>query len=176
MNKKLGINEIVEELDKESRKLEEKLELEIMLHEMATIYAGSKLSVIVNPDSGRNFYNMEYFKVFHGDSFKKANDLARIKFREPAYIKHDNQGGKKDFRLNHKDKKELNRIMHTPSQLYDNMTAWQDAIVQFNHEAYHIPQKECLKLTQKFLDSLPDSDPRKKYLPIDLPITDYSNL
>lgn len=151
-------------------------ELNLILNEMATVYTGDKLSIIVNPDSTRNLQNIEYFKVFHGSSFRKSKDLIRIRFRSADYEKHSNEAGKKDFKLNAKDKKELNRILNLPSDLYDGYTMWQDVIMQFNHEAYHIPLKDCKELTQSVIDSLPDDDIRKKCIPIDLPITDYSTL
>lgn len=151
-------------------------ELELTLNEMATTYTGNRLSVIVNPDDGRNLYNIEYFKVFHGSSFRKARDLTRIRFRALEYEEHDNEAGKKNFKLNASDKKELKRIMESPSELYDEYTIWQDTIMQFNHEAYHIPLKICKNLTQEVIDNLPDGDIKKKCLPIDLPITDYSSL
>lgn len=72
-------------------------ELLIALNEMATVFTSDKLSVIVNPDSTRNLYNVEYFKVFHGNSFRKATDLPRIKFRTPEYENHNNEAGKKRF-------------------------------------------------------------------------------
>lgn len=151
-------------------------ELSIVLNEMATVYSGNKLSVIVNPDDGRNLKNIEYYKVFHGSSFKKAEDLTRIRFRTPEYETHNNEAGKKNFKLNSKDKKELNRIFSLPSELYDGYTMWQDTIMQFNHEAYHIPIKDCKNLTQEVIDSLPNDDVRKNCLPIDLPMPDYKAL
>lgn len=151
-------------------------ELQIVLNEMATTYSGEKLSVIVNPDDGRNLQNIEYFKVFHGPSFRKATDLARIRFRIPQYENHKTEAGKKNFKLNSKDKKELQRIFTQPSELYDGYTIWQDTIMQFNHEAYHIPLKECKNLTQEVIDSLREDNIRKRCIPVDLPLTDYSTL
>ena len=151
-------------------------ELQIVLNEMATTYSGEKLSVIVNPDDGRNLQNIEYFKVFHGSSFRKVTDLARIRFRIPQYENDKNEAGKKNFKLNSKDKKELQRIFTQPSELYDGYTIWQDTIMQFNHEAYHIPLKECKNLTQEVIDSLKEDDIRKRCIPVDLPLTDYSTL
>lgn len=150
-------------------------ELQI-LNEMATTYSGDKLSVIVNPDDTRNLQYIEYFKVFHGSSFRKAKDLTRIRFRFPQYEEHNNEAGKLNFKLNAKDKKELKRIFESPSELYENMTIWQDTIMQFNHEAYHIPLKECKTLTTEIIENLPDTDIRKKCIPVDLPLTDYSKL
>lgn len=151
-------------------------ELTIILNEMATTYSGDKLSIIVNPDDGRNLQNVQYFKVFHGRSFRKVQDLARIRFRTPEYEHHRNEAGKKDFKLNSKDKKELMRILQSPSELYDGYTIWQDTIMQFNHEAYHIPLKDCKNLTQEVINSLTNNDIRKKCLPVDLPLTDYTKL
>lgn len=151
-------------------------ELQIILNEMTTTYTGEKLSVIVNPDDSRNLFNNEYFKVFHGSSFRKAKDLTRIRFRKAEYEIHKNEAGKKNFKLNSKDKKELQRIFQEPSELYEGYTIWQDTIMQFNHEAYHIPLKECKNLTQEVIDKLTESDIRKRCIPVDLPLTDYSTL
>ena len=48
--------------------------------------------------------------------------------------------------------------------------------MQFNHEAYHIPLKECKNLTQEVIDKLTENDIRKICIPVDLPLTDYSTL
>ena len=149
-------------------------ELYVQLNEMATIFNSNKLSVIVSTDDTRNFYNEEYFKVFHGSSFRKATDIARIKFRASSYIIH--KSDKENFKLNSKDKKELTRIFNLPSEMYDGYTIWQDCIMQFNHEAYHIPFKQCLQLTQEYLNTLENDNPVKKYLPIDLPMPNYMEL
>lgn len=89
-------------------------ELTIILNEMAPTYSGDRLSIIVNPDDGRNLQNIEYFKVFHGRSFRKAQDLARIRFRTPEYEHHRNEAGKRDFKLNSKDKKRINENITKP--------------------------------------------------------------
>lgn len=149
-------------------------EMYYQLNEMASIYNGDALSIIVNPDSTRNHYTVEYFKAFHGKSFRKATDICRIKFRTPEYIIH--KSGRENFKLNTRDKKELLRIFNLPSEIYDNYTMWQDCIMQFNHEAYHISFKECIKLTQEYLDTLEENNPMKKYLPIDLPMPNYMEL
>ena len=38
-------------------------ELTNVLNEMATVYSGNKLSIIVNPDDSRNLKNIEYYKM-----------------------------------------------------------------------------------------------------------------
>lgn len=68
------------------------------------------------------------------------------------------------------------RILQNPSELYDGYTIWQDTIMQFNHEAYHVPLKDCKNLTKEVINSLHTDDIRKKCIPVDLPLTDYTKL
>ena len=150
-------------------------EIELSMNEMATIYKG-KLSLIVTPDANRNLFNDEYFKVFKGTNYRKATEICRIKFREPIYIEHRNKDGKANFKLSSTEKKLLIKTIELPSNIYDNMTIWQDLIMMFNSEAYGFSIKESSKLTMEVINSLPENDPRKKYLPIDLPTPNYKEL
>lgn len=144
------------------------------LWEMSLVARDEKSYIGVNPDSSRNFFNIEYFKIFNSPSFTKATKEARIKFRSPEYIVHKDR--KENWVLNSKEKSHLMSLLEQPSKYEDSCTAWQYAIMQFNLEAYDIPHRETRNLTREFLYRLPDNDKRKKYLPFDLEMPDYSKL
>ena len=57
-------------------------------------------------------------------------------------------------------------------QLYTNYKNWQ---IQ-NKEKKELLYGKTKNLTKQFIDSLPDTDIRKKCIPVDLPITDYTTL
>ena len=141
---------------------------------MSTIARDELMYVGVNPDSGRNFFGMEYFKLFNSPSYTTSTKEARIKFRTPKYVKH--RDNKENWVLNAKEKSHLMNLLIQPSKYEDDCTVWQYGIMQFNLEAYDVSHKETRQITQKYLDTLSDDDVRKKYLPFDLKTPDYSNL
>ena len=141
---------------------------------MSTIARDEIMYVGVNPDSGRNFFGMEYFKLFNSSSYTKSTKEARIKFRTPEYIRH--RDNKEIWVLNAKEKSHLMNLLIQPSKYEDDCTVWQYGIMQFNLEAYDVSHKETRQMTQEYLNTLSDDDVRKKYLPFDLETPDYSNL
>ena len=127
------------------------------------IYVGVTL------DYGRNWYNIEYFKVYNSPSFSKATKVARIKFREPEYIHH--KGSKKNWNLNVSERKDLVEFLESKSTNFKDYTVWQECIMYFNLQVYNIPYPES-----QVLCSADTEDPNNKYyraLPIDLEIPDY---
>lgn len=144
------------------------------LWEMSMVARDTQCYIGVNPDIGRNLYNMEYFKVFNSPSFIKATKEARIKFRSSEYVQH--RDNKKPWILNSKEKEHLIEQLSKPSKYEDNCMVWQYGIMQFNLEAYDISHKETRKITKEFQASLPEDDERKKYLPFDLEMPNYERL
>lgn len=161
-----------------TNKLEKTLQQAIdedYLYEFASIAKGNNNFIAVNPDPSRGWYGEEYFKVYNNDNARKADKVIRIKFRSPEYVYHKNSDGKKDWNLNLKEKKTLIKLLQTPSK-FDNLSNWQYAILQFNLEAFDISYKDCLKLTMEKQSKMDENNPRKYYLPIDLPMPDYTKL
>ena len=161
-----------------TNKLEKTLQQAIdedYLYEFASIAKGNNNFIAVNPDPSRGWYGEEYFKVYNNDNAKKADKVIRIKFRSAEYVYHKNSDGKKDWNLNSKEKKTLIKLLQTPSK-FDNLSNWQYAILQFNLEAFDISYKDCLKLTMEEQSKMDENNPRKYYLPIDLPMPDYTKL
>lgn len=146
------------------------------LYEFASIAKGDNNFIAVNPDPSRGWYKKEYFKAYNNDNARKADKVIRIKFRTPEYVYHKNKDGKKDWSLNSKEKKLLIRLLKSKSRV-PNLTNWQYAIIQFNTEAFLNENPEIFKtLTIAEQSKMDKNDPRKYYLPIDLPMPDYNQL
>lgn len=161
-----------------AKELNDKLK-EVMqpLYEMATVVSDDNLYISVNPDAKRGWENQEYFKVYNSSSYRTADKVARIKFREPAYVEHNNEDGKESWKLNVKDVKNLMKLLQAPSKKENGLNNWQYAILQFNLEAFEDSNREfCSQLTMQKQKQMKEFQPEKKWLPIDLPLTNYSDL
>jgi len=170
------------------KKINEQLENYLQkctLNEMATVGRINGTYITVTADSGRNYYNQEYFKIFNNESPSKATKVARILFRRPEYIYHKDQY--EQWNLNVKERKALNLVFKQKSKYQKDCTIWEYGILQFNLETYDIPFEESKQITMKtqkdMLEYLSEQDKTKnkkniyKYcLPIDLPQTDYTRL
>ena len=121
------------------------------------------------PDDSKKWYDNEFFTIID-TSF---NIKARIKFRSPMFVNN---------LLSHRtlNKEEIDKLIKFLNKPIKSMpgikTKWQYGIVRFNRSAYNNDSLEDCMLTQKQLDKLPKDDPRKYYLPIDLPMPDYTEL
>lgn len=150
---------------------------ELLMYEMATVVSTSDIYISVNPDSSRGWFNEEYFKVYNAGNARKATKVARIKFRKPSYTIHSNIHKKIDWVLNSKEKENLLKVLQDKSLKESNLTNWQYAILQFNLEAFPEANRDyCLGLTIAKQKEMTDNEPQKYWLPIDLPMPDYTEL
>ena len=142
------------------------------LYEMAVVGYDESLSIIVevNPDSKRT--GNEYFKVYDSSSKEKAKRVCRILFREPKYVNHRRGRGMtkrmSNWIMNSRERKNLISFLKRESKLFQGLTIWQAAIVLFNNEK-GLQKPETM---ENFMDKLKYPD----YLPIDLPMPDYTQL
>ena len=83
----------------------------------------------MNPDPNR--IGLEYFKLFNSANRSAAKKMARIEFRRPRYVYHENNEGKEIWTLNSKERKHLMMILNSKSR---GVTNWQNAIIQWNLE------------------------------------------
>lgn len=165
------------------KKLNEELEKYLetqQLNEMATVGRVNGTYITVTADSGRNYYNQEYFKIFNSESPSKATKVARILFRRPEYIYHKDQY--EQWILNSKERKALNLAFKQKSKYQKDCTIWQYGILQFNLETYDIPFEETKQITINSQKEMPEYDKKGKKniykycLLFDLPQTDYTNI
>lgn len=175
----MKINEITKELDKYLTEEERNSIDPRAMVEMATIVTDRKGQHIIknistNPDSTRNWYEEEYFKVYDNLSVSSAKKLARIKFRSPEYVVHTGS----NWELNSKEKKDLIKFLNESNKKVPYVkNNWEYAILMFNQEAYQDEESmEDLVITIKEQSEMDESNPRKYYLPIDLPMPDYTKL
>ncbi len=108
-----------------------------LLTEFATVQRDRKynMCVAVNPDSKRNLKNKEYFKVYNHIDPTKATKIARIMFRDCKYIIHKNNGGKQNWELNAKERRQLMTILISPSTKSPQNRVWDELINSYNYEA-----------------------------------------
>lgn len=139
-----------------------------IMNEMAMAWVdqqANKCCWVENPNTHEN----DYFKYLDSFSYLKADKVARISLREPVYLEHRNQDGKKNWKLSSKEKKELVTIMNKPSRVYKGCTNWQATIAQYNFDHYSIDP----------LDTIEDVYDKEKYpkaFSIDFPMPDYTQL
>lgn len=134
-------DKIIELYDDEDLLLCEEYAIDIyageILTEFATVQRDNRFNmcVAVNPDRKRNLKNTEYFKVYNHIDPTKATKIARIKFRECEYVIHNNNGGKKNWKLNSKERKQLMKILISPSKNFPDKRVWDELIRNYNNEA-----------------------------------------
>lgn len=118
-----------------------------------------QMSVAVYPSEGRNFSKEPYIKVYSGNnSSDKYINMARISLTiPPKYIIHyRNSSAQTEWRLNNKEKKQLNNIMNLPSKRDPRLTNWDNIILEISrnsnpHETFEevynrIPQPNFMEL------------------------------
>lgn len=136
------------------------------INEMATVGRNYDVpfTLIVNPDRKR--VGDEYFKLVNNIDWLSADKIARISFRSAIYIDH--KSNKKAWTLTSKQKKALIKFFNSVSDKNDKYTNWEMAILDFNNEkGLDIP---------KTLDNKVNDLKYPNYLPIDLPMPDYTQL
>ncbi len=110
-----------------------------ILTEFVTIYRerNFNMCIAVNPDRKRNLKGMEYFKLYNSADPTKATKIARIKFREADYVIHRNNGGKKNWILNSRERRQLEKMLNSPSSdaFSGGSRVWDEMIYHFNNEA-----------------------------------------
>lgn len=90
-----------------------------------------QMSVAVYPSEGRNFIKEPYIKVYSGNNSEDTNiNIARISLTiPPKYIYHyKNSNYQNNWKLNNKEKNQLNSIMNSPSKRDPRLTNWDQII------------------------------------------------
>lgn len=141
--------------------------------EMSMVGRSVMDNFVVYVNSDPNHKGDEYIKFYNHQVYGKADCVARIAMRRPSYIIHSNDDGKKNFRLNSKEKKALIQLLNSPNKkvkLADGTPAsnWQAAIVCIN-EDYGMEEEDTIKYTK-------NSPKLGDYLHIDEPIPNYMEL
>lgn len=112
-----------------------------VLTEFSTVARDYDLNicVAVNPDSNAHLCGEEYFKVYNNPHPAEATRIARIKFRSPEYVIHQNNGNKENWQLNSTEVKALTELLNKQGK-YRNLSVWQSLIYDFNFET----DSDCL--------------------------------
>lgn len=141
--------------------------------EMAMVGRNVKDNFVVYVNSDPNHLGNEYIKFYNHQVYGKADCVARIAMRRSDYIIHSNDDGKKNIRLNTKEKKALIQLLKSPNkkvQLADGSSAsnWQAAIVCINQD-YGMEEEDTIRYMM-------NSPKKGDYLHIDEPMPDYLKL
>lgn len=145
-----------------------------ILTEFATVARASDLNicVAVNPDSKRNLYGAEYFKIYNHYDPTRASKIARIKFRSPDYVIHTNSKGMKNWVLNSKEIGDLMKLLKRPCKKHSGFSVWQGLILDFNYETGLDYEKTKVNKEVEE-DKKVEELKYPEYLPIDLKIPNY---
>lgn len=157
-----------------------------LLYEMTSIGRaqlkpkGKKWFMSVHYDPQRR--SDPYFMFYDAPTFQRNAPCARIAFREPRYIvRPDNSN--KHFNLSSIEKKALVRFMNSPSDdgRYEGLTNWEMSIMLYNREAVqdklsNLKRSQCTRAFMEANKCMFSRGQLRNFLPIDLPMPDYTQL
>lgn len=149
------------------KELNEKLLMSLNEMSMAWIDKNSNKCVWVENPGTHN--DNDYFKYLDSFSYHKADKVARISLKEPKYLEHTNQDGKKDWKLNSREKKELISLMNSLSTVRSGYTNWQVTLIQYNFDNFFISPEETINGTF-------DREEHPEAFDINYPMPDYTQL
>lgn len=129
----------------EFQRLTEQLEnmQEMVLTEMSMAWNSKQYNRCVWVENPSSFEN-KYFKYLNGLTFGRADKCARISMLEAKYIQHKDYGGKQNWILNNKEKKELVNLMKQPNKKYADCTNWQATLITYNEDNFGIDFDETI--------------------------------
>ena len=160
-------DKIIQELNKLTEATNESEE-RLVLDEMSIAWndrEANRCCWVENPTG----YNNKYFKYVDCFTYAKGKYLARISMLGPRYLDHRNSDGKKAWKLNTKEKKELIELMNRPSRENPNITNWQLTICQYNLDNFGIYKDETVSGNI-------DKSKFPKALDINMPMPNYMEL
>ena len=152
------------------------------VYAMANVYTSNEKGVTIQVNPDPLHIGLPYFKYYNSSRYFKATKIARISMDIPAYIYHTNSVGLKDWRLNSKERKELDSILSSRSTKYLGYTVWQAIIIDYNLEKFGIDfdtVKECtIKNQSNFIEEhleKGDIDNPELVIPLDTEQISYKN-
>lgn len=174
---KKEINEVIEFLDNESKKLEK--ENNVILSEMSMAWEEhlkGKHSVCVwveNPSSRDN----RYMKYYDNEFYDLAEKVARIRIDKAAYVGGEHsENDIQPWVLSEGEKKEFVELLKSPSKKNPQYTNWQQVILTYNADNFHIYEPITGDMTKYKNRKSPLMPSYILPFPIDYPMPDYLNL
>ena len=150
-----------------------KLMFEEVMNEMATVCKDTENNVGlgVYPDRGR--IGNPYFKFYNSTNYENATKIIRITFNQVDYVVHKNSGGADLWKLNHKNKKLLMKLLKRPSKTRKDLDNWTLLKYHWNDES--LPDEFDLDdyVTGLYDDKYADNP---DYVPSTLAMQNYMNL
>lgn len=86
-----------------------------------------------------------YFKYYNSEYNSTATKVARIRIDKPEYVggTHKERNLKK-WILSNKEKQYLMKILTTPSNDYPGYTKWQDILITYNRDNFHLKAEDTI--------------------------------
>lgn len=163
MNKNTDIKELIKNINEA---IDEALEA---MNEMSIAWVDNKAKKCCWVENSGTHTSNDYFKYYDSFSYRKADKIARISLRNPLYLSHRNSDGKDNWILTDKEKRELVKLMNSPSESREGFTNWQATLIQYNLDNFYIQPRQTIEGTFD----------KKKYpnaYSIDTPMPDYTKL
>lgn len=165
------------EIQKLIRKLKEVLEPQTLNEmSMAFHYKDRYVEVcawVENPTSRDN----RYFKYYDSEYSSTASKVARIRIDRPDYVggNHKERNLKK-WTLSKNEKQFLMTILKSESDDYKGLTKWQDILITYNRDNFHIKAEDTINGNIDKGTRNPLLIDKIKPFPIDYPMPNYLEL
>ena len=118
-----------------------------------------------------------YFKYYDSEYSNMAKKVSRIRIDRPEYVggNHKERNIKK-WVLSDKEKQYLVQILKSPSDDYPNLIKWQDILITYNRDNFHIKAEDTIKGNINCNSRNPLLPDYIKPFPIDYPMPNYLEL
>lgn len=162
------IQEFINELQEDSLEAMNEALRKKQFNEMSVAWIDNKTNKccwVENPTG----FNNKYFKYVNSFSYLKGDSMARISLLQPVYLEHKFMDGKKPWKLNTEEKKELVKTMNDSNVDFPDYTNWQITLAQYNMDNFGIART----------DTINNSFDKAKYpkaFTIDTPMPNYMEL
>lgn len=136
------------------------------MYEMSMAWNSKQNNRCVWVENPSGFEN-KYFKYLNGITYGQADKCARISMVEPKYVNHKDYGGKSNWVLNNKERKELVTLMNQPNKKYSGCTNWQATLITYNEDNFGIDFDETINGTfdkEKYPNAFDINTPMPNYM------------
>ena len=118
-----------------------------------------------------------YFKYYNSQFYDTATKVARIRMNKADYVGgiHKEKGLEK-WNLTHREKQYLVKILSSPSEDHKGFNRWQDVIITYNRDNFHLSAEDTIKGKFDKAQCSPNMPKHIKPFPIDYPMPDYLQL
>lgn len=118
-----------------------------------------------------------YFKYYDSQFISSAKNVARIRIDKAEYVggNHSERNLKK-WELSKKEKQYLIDILNSPSNDYNGLTKWQDILITYNRDNFHIKAEDTIQGNFNKCTRSPMLPKHVQPFSIDYPMPNYLDL